>query len=112
MEGINMKRIIISAGIALAILITLGGITVGAQQTAKVVNVNKHKGFVYIDQGIDAGFVMGAAVCIYSRSGKQIACGRVRETMKSRHAMVMVDKEKSHPIEDGMIAKLKVEKKE
>jgi hypothetical protein len=105
-----MKRIIISASIALVLLIALGGITVGAQQAAKVVNVNKHKGFVYIDQGIDAGFVMGANVCIYSRSGQKIVCGRVRETMKSRHAMVMVNKEKSHHIEDGMIAKLKVEK--
>lgn len=107
-----MKRIIISTGIALTVLIALGGITVGAQQEAKVVNVNKHKGLVYIDQGIDAGFVMGAAVCTYSRSGKQIACGRVRETMASHHAMVVVNKEKSHHVEDGMIAKLKVEKKE
>jgi hypothetical protein len=32
--------------------------------------------------------------------------------MKSHHAMVRVNKEKSHHIEDGMIAKLKVEKKE
>jgi L-asparagine transporter-like permease len=106
-----MKRIIISAGVALAVLIALGGITLSAQQKAKVVNVNKHKGFVYIDQGIDAGFVMGAAVCIYSHSGKQIACGRVRETKKSGHAMVRVEKEKSHHIEDGMTAKLKVKKK-
>ena len=107
-----MKRIIISSGIALAILITLGGITVNAQQTAKVINVNKHKGFVYIDQGIDGGFVMGASVCIYSRSGEKIVCGRVRETMKSQHAMVMVNREKSHHIEDGMIAMLVVKKKE
>jgi hypothetical protein len=107
-----MKRIIISAGIALAVLIALGGITVSAQPTAKVINVNRHKGFVYIDQGIDAGFVMGAAVCIYSHSGKQIACGSVRETMVSHHAMVMVNKEKSHHVEDGMIAMLVVEQKE
>jgi hypothetical protein len=107
-----MKKIIFGAGIVLAVLIALGGITMSAQQTAKVINVNRHKGFVYIDQGINAGFVMGAAVCIYSHSGNQIACGSVRETMKSHHAMVMVNKEKSHHIEDGMIAKLKVEKKE
>jgi len=107
-----MKRIIISTGMALAVLIALGGLTASAQQTAKVENVNRHKGFVYIDQGMDAGFEMGAAVCIYSLSGKQIACGSVRETMKSQHAMVMVNKEKSHHIEDGMIAKLVVEKKE
>ena len=107
-----MKKIILSAGIVFAVLIALGGITVNAQQTAKVVNVNKHKGFVYIDQGIDAGFIMGANVCIYSHSGKNMACGRVRETMASHHAMVMVNKEKSHHIEDGMIAKLIVEKKE
>jgi hypothetical protein len=107
-----MKRIIISSGIALAILITLGGITVNAQQPAKVINVNKHKGFVYIDQGIDGGFVMGAKVCIYSTSGEKIVCGRVRETMKSQHAMVMVNKGKSHHVEDGMTAKLVVKKKE
>jgi hypothetical protein len=107
-----MKRIIISVGITLAVLMTSGGITVNAQQPAKVINVNKHKGFVYIDQGMDAGFVMDAAVCIYSRSGEKIVCGRVRETMKSHHAMIMVNKEKSHHIEDGMTAKLVVKKKE
>jgi hypothetical protein len=108
----NMKRIIISAGIVLAVLIALGGITVSAQQIARVKNVDKHKGFVYIDEGKDAGFVMGATVCIYSLSGEQIACGRVRETRKSHHAMIMVNKEESHHIEDGMIAKLVVKKKE
>ena len=107
-----MKKMIFGAGIFLAVLITLGGITVNAQQPAKVINVNKHKGFVYIDQGIDGGFVMGAKVCIYSTSGEKIVCGRGRETMASHHAMIMVNKERSHHIEDGMVAKLVVKKKE
>jgi hypothetical protein len=107
-----MKRIIIVAGISLAFLIVLGGITVSAQQTARVKNVNKHKGFVYIDEGKDAGFVMGATVCIYSLSNEQIACGRVRESMESHHSMVMVNKEESHHIMDGMEARLIIEKKE
>lgn len=107
-----MKRIIIVAGIVLTILIALGGITASAQQTARVKNVNNHKGFVYIDEGKDAGFVMGATVCIYSSSNEQVACGRVRETMESHHAMVMVNKEKSHHIKDGMTARLVAEKKE
>ena len=107
-----MKRIIIVTGIALAVLIAFGGITVSAQQAARVKNVNKHKGFVYIDEGKDVGFVMGATVCIYSFSGEQIACGRVRETMESHDAMVMVNKEESHHIMDGMEARLVVEKKE
>jgi len=107
-----MKRIIIVTGFALAVLIALGGIAVSAQQVARVKNVNKHKGFVYIDEGKDVGFVMGATVCIYSFSGEKIACGRVRETMESHHAMIMVNKEKSHHIKDGMEAMLVVEKKE
>ncbi len=107
-----MKRIIIVTSIALTVLIVLGGITVSAQQTARVKNVNKHKGFVYIDEGKDVGFVIGAQVCIYSSSGEVIDCGIVRETMESHHAMVMVNKEKSHHIRDGMEARLVVEKKE
>jgi len=107
-----MKKFIIVASIAQVVLIALGGITVSAQQAAKVKNVNKHKGFVYIDKGKDAGFVMGATVCIYSLSDEKIACGRVQETMESHHAMVMVNKEKSHHIKDGMEARLVVEKKE
>ena len=73
-----MKKIITVAGISLVVLIALGGITVSVQQTARVKNVSKHKGFVYIDEGKDAGFVMGTTVCIYSFSNEQIACGRVR----------------------------------
>ena len=107
-----MERRIIANGIVLAVLIVFGRITVSAQQTARVKNVNKHKRFVYIDEGKDAGFLMGATVCIYSLSGEQIACGRVRETMESQHAMVMVNKEESHHISDGMEARLVVEKKE
>ena len=49
----------------LAVLIPFGVSTVSAQQVARVKNVNKHKGFVYIDEGKDVGFVMGATVCIY-----------------------------------------------
>ena len=37
-----MKRRIIAIGITLAVLIVFGGITVSAQQTARVKNVNKH----------------------------------------------------------------------
>ena len=107
-----MKKFTIIAGIVFFVLIAFGGITAHAQQTANVINVNKHKGFVYIDKGEDAGFIMGANVCIYSTLGEKIACGRIRETMVSHHAMAMVNKEKSHHIEDGMIAKLVVENKE
>jgi len=107
-----MKSRIIAYGITLAVIIVFGGIPVSAQQTARVKNVNKHKGFVYLDQGEDTGFVMGAQVCIYSSSGEVIACGRVRRTSESHHAMIMVNKEKSHHINDGMKAMLVVEKKE
>jgi len=107
-----MKSRIIAYSITLAVLIVFGGIPVSAQQTAQVMNVNRHKGFVYLDQGEDTGFVMGAQVCIYSSSGEVIACGRVRRTSESHHAMIMVNKEKSHHINDGMKAMLVVEKKE
>ena len=107
-----MKSRIITYGITLSVLIVFGGIPVNAQQTARVKNVNKHKGFVYLDKGEDAGFAMGAIVCIHSSSGEVIACGRVRRTSESHHSMIMVNKEKSHHINDGMEARIVVEKKE
>lgn len=107
-----MKRIIIVVNIALAVLIVLGGITVSAQQTAHVKNVNKHRGFVYIDQGEDVGFEVGSTVCIYSSSDEVIACGKVWRTSESQHAMIRVNKEEALHIKDGMEAKLVVEKKD
>ena len=73
---------------------------------AQVTSFNNHKGYVWIDEGEAAGFVMGASVCIYSFSGDIITCGRVQSSSES-HAMVLVDNEKAKYIENGMEAKLK-----
>jgi len=107
-----MKRGIIAKSITLAVLIVFAGITANAQQTAQVKNVNKHRGFVYIDKGEDVGFEVGSFVCIYSSSDEVIACGKVSSTSGSRHAMIRIDREKSHYIRNGMKAKLVVEKKD
>ena len=86
------------------ILISATSFNVNAQ-AAQVTSFNNHRGYVWIDEGKDAGFVMGAAVCIHSFSGDIITCGRVQSTSES-HAMVMVNQEKAIYIKNGMEAKL------
>ena len=86
------------------ILISATSFNVNAQ-AAQVTSFNNHRGYVWIDEGKDAGFVMGAAVCIYSFSGDIITCGRVQSTSES-HATVMVNQEKAIYIKNGMEAKL------
>jgi ribosomal protein L35AE/L33A len=81
---------------------------------AEVTRVNTNKGHIYIDEGKDAGFIMGAEVCFYSSSGEEIVCGKVRRATDS-YAMVEVNNRKAKGIENGMPAALadhKAEKEE
>ena len=80
----------------------------GVATAAQVKKVNARKGHIYIDQGKDAGFIMGAGVCFYSFEGEQITCGVVRQTTNSR-AMVRVLDRTAKKIKKGMEASLEPE---
>ena len=77
----------------------------------RVTRINKSKGHVYIDKGKNAGFVMGSTVCIYSFTGEETACGRVRKISES-HAMIEINNRKAKHIKNGMEVMLMVEEKD
>ena len=79
--------------------------TGGGALAAEVTKVNVSQGHVYIDAGKEAGFIMGAAVCFYSDTGEQIACGTVRQTSAVR-ATVKVKNREAKLIKRGMEAML------
>ena len=77
---------------------------------AEVTQVHTSKGHISIDEGKNAGFIMGSQVCFYSFSGEEITCGQVRRT-SDNIAMVKVNKRKAKKIKRGMTARLKVSTK-
>ncbi len=76
---------------------------------AQVTKVQTKKGHIYINEGKDAGFIMGTEVCFYSSSGEKITCGKVRQTSAS-HAMVKINNRAAKKIKKGMEAAIKTEK--
>ena len=78
---------------------------------AEVTRMNTHKGHIYINEGVDAGFVMGAEVCFFSSSGEEIVCGKVRRATDA-YAMVEVNNRKAKKIKNGMQAELSDHKTE
>jgi hypothetical protein len=54
-----------------------------ASLNAKVTRVHSNKGHVWLDQGKDVGFIIGAKVCFFSSSDELIACGNVITTKPS-----------------------------
>jgi hypothetical protein len=102
-----MKKIILFLGVLAIALISLPSlkcIALGEQVT----RINKNKGHVYINGGKDAGFVMGAAVCITSFTGEEITCGRIQQTTES-YSVVKVSNRTARQIQNGMEATLSVE---
>lgn len=92
----------------LVVLTVLATATLFIESTvlaAEVTKIHTSKGHVTIDQGKSAGFTLGAEVCIYSNSGEEIACGRVRRTSETS-AMVQVNNRLAKKIERGMTARL------
>ncbi|MFC1811871.1 hypothetical protein ACFL03_04210 [Thermodesulfobacteriota bacterium] len=72
---------------------------------AEVTRININKRHIYIDEGKDAGFILGAEVCFYSSLGEKIVCGKVRRSTDS-YAMVEVKSRKVKGIKNGMQAAL------
>ena len=106
-EGNFMKKIIVFLGIMAIITISVPSlkcIALGEQVT----RINKNKGLVYIDGGKDAGFEMGATVCIHSFTGEEITCGQIQQTNVS-YSVVKVNNRKAKQIQNGMEAILSVE---
>jgi hypothetical protein len=97
----RIKTVLVVFVIMLITLTSLHGIVKAAQ----VQRIHKNQRFVYIDGGTKDGFVMGSTVCIYSFSGKKIACGKVHKLSESK-AMVGIDKANAVQIKNGMEARL------
>ena len=71
---------------------------------AEVTRVSAREGEVFVNSGKNAGFIVGAEVCIYSNS-KEIACGNIFRTTDD-YAVLRVDRQAVRYIENGMTAKL------
>jgi hypothetical protein len=91
--------------IAAAVILTATVLLKGSVSAAEVTKINIGKGHVYIDEGKDAGFILGADVCFYSSSGEKIECGRVRQTLPSR-AMVQLKSREAKKVKKGMEARV------
>lgn len=102
-----MKKITVLLGVLAIIMISVPSVKCIAL-AEQVTRINKNKGLVYTDGGKDAGFVMGATVCIYSFTGEEITCGRIQKTTAS-YSVVKVNNRKAKPIQNGMEAMLLVE---
>jgi len=77
----------------------------GIASAAQVTRINRNKGHIYINEGKEAGFIIGASVCFFSDSGEIIVCGKIRRTTPS-YAVVKVDKQSAKKIKNGMEAQL------
>ncbi len=74
--------------------------------SATVEKVNKKRRYVIIDEADDTGFKKGARVCFKSKSGKKVACGKVRRT-KNGKAYIKVNKKRISKVRKGYTAYLK-----
>jgi len=70
---------------------------------AEVSRIQAHKGHIFINEGKDAGFLIGTKVCIYGFSGEEITCGEVSQT-NPNYAMIRVEKQMAREIKIGMKA--------
>jgi len=78
---------------------------------AEVTRINRNKGHVFINEGKDAGFILGATVCFYSPSEAELLCGRVQRTTDA-YAVVKVNNREVKKIKVGTKAKLYEETEE
>ncbi|MFZ0482169.1 MAG: hypothetical protein WAL93_02170 [Desulfobacterales bacterium] len=103
-----MKKInILFSSLAIIVIATASFQSIA--MAAQVTRINEKKGFIFIDGSISDGFVMGANVCFYSSSGKEITCGQVEQTSES-FARVKINNRIANQIRYGMEARLSVEK--
>ena len=103
-----MKKINASL-VALAIIMIAATWFNDSVQAAQVTRINMNKGLIVVDGNKDDGFIVGASVCFYSFSGKEITCGEVQQTSGS-YATIKVNNREAKQIKYGMEARLSVEK--
>ncbi len=77
---------------------------------AKVTGIDESEGNIYIDGGMDTGFVLEATVCFAISSDKEPVCGTVQKAEASK-AVIKVPKKEAGKIQIGTGAMLKVEEK-
>ena len=83
----------------------------GMAMAAQISWVNKSKGRVHINGGVDDGFIVGATVCFIISSGEKLVCGTVQSAEASK-AVVKVDKNSAKRMRKGTEAMLYVEKQD
>jgi UPF0716 family protein affecting phage T7 exclusion len=83
----------------------------GIAMAAQVAWVNESKGRVHINGGENDGYILGAIVCFFISSGKELACGIVQSTSASK-AVVKIEKNRAKKIKKGTEAMLYVEEED
>jgi hypothetical protein len=94
--------------VALTILVLASTSFEGITTAAQVAWVNESKGRVHINGGENDGYILGAVVCFFVSSGKNLACGIVQSTSASE-AVVKVEKRWAKQLKKGTEAILYVE---
>ena len=102
----QIKVLLFSMAIAVIALTSFQNIAAAAQVT----RINTNRGFIFIDGSIADGFVLGAKVCFYTSTGKQITCGRIEQASEN-FARVKINNRIANKIQYGMTAKLSKETK-
>ena len=97
---------------AMAIIVMASTSFIGIAMAAQVTGINKSKGRVHINGGVNDGFIPGATVCFFVSSasyGDEFVCGSVVSAEASK-AVVKVQKSRAKKMKKGTEAMLHVKK--
>ncbi len=97
---------------AMAIIVIASTSFIGIAMAAQVTGINKSKGRVHINGGVNNGFIPGATVCFFVSStsyGDEFVCGSVVSAEASK-AVVKVEKSRAKKMKMGTEAMLHVKK--
>jgi hypothetical protein len=97
---------------AMAIILIASTSFIGIAMAAQVTGINKSKGRIHINGGVNNGFIPGATVCFFASSasyGDELVCGLVVSAEASK-AVVKVQKSRAKKMKMGTEAMLYVEK--
>lgn len=98
--------------IAMAIIVIASTSVMCIAMAAQVTGINKSKGRVHINGGVNDGFIPGATVCFFVSSasyGNEFVCGSVVSAEASK-AVVKVQKSRAKKMKKGTEAMLHVKK--
>jgi hypothetical protein len=97
---------------AMAIILIASTSFIGISMAAQVTGINKSKGRIHINGGVNNGFIPGATVCFFASSasyGDELVCWSVVSAEASK-AVVKVQKSRARKMKMGTEAMLHVEK--